>query len=234
MRSQRELLISHSRRGLHRGQRSLTAPIGRTYDRTVPVAPSFEKALASGAVPHMGVDRTVTPTGSHIDTFDRCCRKKNFWVEARNINSRSSTSAQHQFNMSVDRIRLLPAHEIPRTFSTASTQSGNGEAAYSITSSARVWIDVGMVKSSAFKSAGSSTPTLVATERWNDVPRGTMDEVSSYVRLDLLSARRQGRPKDCSASFSNPMMEGPWCPFRREVRARARHRQCSGGWSESA
>jgi hypothetical protein len=26
-----------------------------------------------------------------------------------------------------------------------------------------------------------------STERWNVVPRGTMDEVSSYVRLDLLS-----------------------------------------------
>ena len=26
-----------------------------------------------------------------------------------------------------------------------------------------------------------------STERWNDVPRGTMDEVSSYVRLDLPS-----------------------------------------------
>jgi hypothetical protein len=24
-----------------------------------------------------------------------------------------------------------------------------------------------------------------STERWNDVPRGTMDEVSSHVRLDL-------------------------------------------------
>src|SRR5712671_7848613 len=62
----------------------------------------------------------------------------------------------------------------------------------------------------------------------NDVPRGTMDEVSSYVRLDLLSARRQGRPKDCSTSSSNPMMEGPWCRFRREARARERHRHC--GW----
>jgi transposase len=29
-----------------------------------------------------------------------------------------------------------------------------------------------------------------STERWNDVPRGTMDEVSSYVRLDLLSLRQ--------------------------------------------
>ncbi len=31
----------------------MTAQKGRTYDRTAPVAPSFEKALASGAVPHM-------------------------------------------------------------------------------------------------------------------------------------------------------------------------------------
>src|SRR6476661_1813070 len=36
-------------------------------------------------------------------------------------------------------------------------------------------------------------------------------------------------PKDCSASPSNPMMEGPWCRFRREARARERHRHCSGG-----
>ena len=26
-----------------------------------------------------------------------------------------------------------------------------------------------------------------STERWNDVPRGTMDGVRSYVRLDLPS-----------------------------------------------
>ena len=29
------------------------------------------------------------------------------------------------------------------------------------------------------------------------------------LRLDLPSLRRQARPKDCSASSSNPMMEGP-------------------------
>jgi hypothetical protein len=34
-----------------------------------------------------------------------------------------------------------------------------------------------------------------------------MDEVRSYVRLDLPPNRRQGRPIDRSASFSNPMME---------------------------
>src|SRR5208282_4113564 len=67
-----------------------------------------------------------------------------------------------------------------------------------------------------------------STARWNDVPRGTMDEVSSYVRLDLPSLRQQGRPKDCSTSFSNPIMEGPWRRFRREARARERHRHCSG------
>ena len=37
-----------------------------------------------------------------------------------------------------------------------------------------------------------------------------MDEVSSLGRLDLPFACWQGRPKDCSASSSNPMMEGPW------------------------
>ena len=60
-----------------------------------------------------------------------------------------------------------------------------------------------------------------------------MDEVRSYVRLDLPSDRRQGRPIDCSASFSNPMMEGPWCRFRREARARERRRHCTGGESEA-
>src|SRR6516162_5987594 len=50
-----------------------------------------------------------------------------------------------------------------------------------------------------------------------------MDEVSSYVGLDLLFVRRQGRPIDCSTSPSNPMMEGPQCRFRREARARERH-----------
>jgi len=56
-----------------------------------------------------------------------------------------------------------------------------------------------------------------------------MDEVSSQVRLDLPSVWRQGRQSDCSASFSNPMVEGPWCRFRREARARERHRHCCGG-----
>ena len=40
------------------------------------------------------------------------------------------------------------------------------------------------------------------------------------------------RPKDCSTSSSNPMMEGPRCRFRREARARERHR--IGGQSGSA
>ena len=61
-------------------------------------------------------------------------------------------------------------------------------------------------------------------ERWKNVPRGTMDEVSSYVRLDPPFLQRQGRPRDCSASSSDPMVERPRCRFRREARARERHR----------
>src|SRR6188768_1739625 len=49
------------------------------------------------------------------------------------------------------------------------------------------------------------------------------------MRRDRMSAwtcrQLTARPtKDCSASSSNPMMEGPWCRFRREARARERHR----------
>src|SRR5215467_15190530 len=63
----------------------------------------------------------------------------------------------------------------------------------------------------------------------SDVPRGTMDDVSWYVRLSLPLPRRQGRAKDCSTSSSNPMMEGPWCRVRREARARERHQDWSAG-----
>src|SRR5262252_893709 len=38
---------------------------------------------------------------------------------------------------------------------------------------------------------------------------------------------RQGRGKDCSTSSSNPMVEGPWCRFRREARAREQHRHAA-------
>ena len=31
-----------------------------------------------------------------------------------------------------------------------------------------------------------------------------------------------------NASSSDPMLEAPWCRFRREARARERHRHCSG------
>jgi putative ABC transport system substrate-binding protein len=39
-----------------------------------------------------------------------------------------------------------------------------------------------------------------------------------------LRRTRPGRPKDSSAPSSIPMMEGPECRFRREARARGRHR----------
>ena len=35
----------------------------------------------------------------------------------------------------------------------------------------------------------------------------------SHVRLDLPPLDGKTDPLDWSASFSNPMMEGPWCRF---------------------
>jgi hypothetical protein len=35
-----------------------------------------------------------------------------------------------------------------------------------------------------------------STQRWKDVPRGTMDEMSSHVRLDLLSVKSPRRQLD--------------------------------------
>ena len=64
MRSQRDFLISHLHRGLHRGQRSMTAQKGRTYDRTAPSGETSEKALASGAVPHMTIRGSLRPSRS--------------------------------------------------------------------------------------------------------------------------------------------------------------------------
>src|SRR5258707_8223970 len=42
---------------------------------------------------------------------------------------------------------------------------------------------------------GSMEPKLVQAATSSDNSARTMDEVSSYVRLDLLSVRRQGRPR---------------------------------------
>src|ERR1700758_3328382 len=47
-----------------------------------------------------------------------------------------------------------------------------------------------------------------STQRWNGVPRGTMDEVSPLGRLDLPTAT-QGRPLDCSTSPRIPCWKGP-------------------------
>ena len=56
----------------------------------------------------------------------------------------------------------------------------------------RIWIDgtesAGPGKSQRHKSGAGSNAiggNASSTERWNDVPRGTTDEVRSYVRLDL-------------------------------------------------
>ena len=72
MRSQRDFLINHLHRGLHRGQRSMTAKKGRTYDRTAPLGETSEKALASVAIPHMTLrDRLMTPPQSRREDRNR-------------------------------------------------------------------------------------------------------------------------------------------------------------------
>ena len=101
----------------------------------------------------------------------------------------------------------------------------------------RIWLDGAEFPAGADKRPrqhddARSNPlgeNLSSTTRWHDVPHGTMDEVSSQCPLDLPSLRRQGRRIDCSTSFSISIMEGPWCRFRREARARQRHRHCDGG-----
>src|SRR5471030_3229690 len=47
-----------------------------------------------------------------------------------------------------------------------------------------------------------------STQRWNDVPRGTMDEVSSYVRLDLPSPDGKAVPKIVPPRLRIPYWKG--------------------------
>ena len=44
-----------------------------------------------------------------------------------------------------------------------------------------------MMRMMLYEAAQSMLKNLRSTQRWNDVPRGTMDEVRSFVRLDLPS-----------------------------------------------
>jgi hypothetical protein len=60
--------------------------------------------------------------------------------------------------------------------------------------------------------------------------RGIKKAIVTVTRRLPVIMQRHGRGKDCSM---NPMVEGPSCRFRREARARERHRHCSRG-SESA
>src|SRR6516225_6253747 len=55
---------------------------------------------------------------------------------------------------------------------------------------------------------GSNTIGSSSTERWNDVPHGTMDEVSSHVRLDLPFTARPPQ-RLFHLVLGSPMMEGP-------------------------
>jgi hypothetical protein len=59
-----------------------------------------------------------------------------------------------------------------------------------------------------------------STARWNDVPRGTMDEVRSYVRLDLPSGDGKADPKIVPPRSRIPYWKGLLRRVRREARAR--------------
>src|SRR5262245_63686303 len=48
-----------------------------------------------------------------------------------------------------------------------------------------------------------------STQRWNDVPRGTMDEVSSYVRLAVRSSHGKAVPKIVPPYLRIPRWKGP-------------------------
>src|SRR5262245_61221695 len=48
-----------------------------------------------------------------------------------------------------------------------------------------------------------------STQRWNDVPRGTMDEVSSYVRLAVRSSHGKAVPQIVPPYLRIPRWKGP-------------------------
>jgi hypothetical protein len=70
-----------------------------------------------------------------------------------------------------------------------------------------------------------------STTWWNNVPRGTMDEVSFVGPLE--PAVRLARPTNRLFHLAFETHDGrARCRVRREARARERHRYCSGGQSE--
>jgi len=61
---------------------------------------------------------------------------------------------------------------------------------------------------------------LIPTDGSELAERGVTHGLSLAKFVGAKVSGRQGRAKDCSTSSSNPMMEGHWCRFRREARAR--------------
>src|SRR6516162_9999753 len=62
----------------------------------------------------------------------------------------------------------------------------------------RVPVDPGASRNSSMKARSGSKPiggNSRSTQQWKDVPRGTMDEVSSHVRLNL-SFKLTTRPRE--------------------------------------
>ncbi len=121
------------------------------------VLAALSRATIAGSEGPLSKAKQTVREHHKTDAFDRCCRKTILGAKARNIDSRSTTSAQHRINASFDRIRLLPTRDIAKTFSTASTLSGHGGTAYSITSSAQA-------RSNGKNPLGNCEPVCIANK----------------------------------------------------------------------
>ena len=80
---------------------------------------------------------------------------------------------------------------------------------------------------------GRRGPRALRLEEREEISRGiaagrSIRQIAQGLARSPSTVSREIR-RDCSTSFSNPMMEGPWCRFRREARARERHRHRSDG-----
>ena len=72
----------------------------------------------------------------------------------------------------------------------------------------------------AVKTIGLDIAKSIFQVHGHDVPRGTMDEVRSYVRLDLPSGAGKADPKIVPPRSRIPYWKGLLRRVRREARAR--------------
>ena len=95
----------------------------------------------------------------------------------------------------------------------------------------RKWVkEFGSDPVQAFPGHGQMKPEQLEIERLkrevNKLKAETDANGYFRVRVDNLMHDLQRAAEQIKVA---PMMEGPWCRFRREARARERHRHCGGG-----